>query len=526
MGVYLAITDGTTTVDLSADYIDYSPMAGSPDDEWVTERLTARFDQGVAGWRTDIQNIGNLFTQAKKWQRKRTGARVYINLRWATGDDLYRSEIASGLILPDRNALSRPMANAATPTYGIFEIELTRRNYWEDDTERSLYVQGFNVTGGTQQIYNSYRVTDVTGEAVGTAGAGTVYAGTFLNTPVEAFANPPEIFYSWNSAARTATVTAGTAATSGGVIAGSGIASGTINYTNGVWGITFSSAPAGTFTADYRYGYGNYIDIPGTAVSGDLPAPLKLTYYARYANMYIGATYGSAVGFTNTYEAEAYGTVVNGTATASGGSYISWASSTVEANLFNLALNNVYLAGNEYYIPIFFQNIGTSFGGTNTYWRNTFLMGGSFIYTSEQVRFTNTLGINKMPPVTFHNMEYLDPDGTVTYALYQPRIQKIDDAGSPSIYVDFIQFMPTAGGYTETFPVNYASGSVTVVDGINERVYHYTPASYNYYDSFADYGWVSAYPGQNNRVYTLVNLTAPLTATLVSVAYRPRRRVI
>ena len=536
MGVYLAISDGTTTVDLSADYINnqYVPMAGAPDEEWVTESGLFRFDQGVSAWRTDIQNIGKLFTRAQEWHKSRTGNRVFIKFKWQSGDDAYRSEVATGLVVPDRQTLGVAMANAGTPTYGLFDIQWTRRNYWEDDTERTLFVQGFNVTGGTPQIYNSYNVTDKTGEAIGTAGAGTVYAGTLLNTPVEAYLNPAEIFYSWNSAARTATVTAGTTATSGGAIAGSGIASGTINYTNGIWGITFSSAPAGTFTADYRYGYGNYLNIPGTAVAGDLPAPVKLDYLGRYHNMFIASTYGSPASWTNAYEVEEVaGLSTNAgteaaTVTASGGTYVTYNAGTASELFLNLVPTSQYLAENDFYTPLFFQNIGSADGGTNTYWKQYVRIAGGFTYESEQVRFTNTTGIHKMPPLTFKNSNFISSDGTAMHDDYRLYIQKIDAGGGSALLFDFVQFMPTLGGYCETFPEVFSLGSATVVDGINERVYHYVlganPAVY--YDSIADYGWVTVCPGQANRIYTLVNLKSPFTATPVTVTYRPRRRVI
>src|SRR3990167_10219125 len=105
MAVYLAITDGTTTVDLSGAYMDYAPQAAGYNEEWVAERGSYRFASGIAGWRTDIQNVGRLLTQAQEYQKTHNGPRVYVQFKWQTSDDLYRSELAGGGLIPHRVSL-------------------------------------------------------------------------------------------------------------------------------------------------------------------------------------------------------------------------------------------------------------------------------------------------------------------------------------------------------------------------------------------------------------------------------------
>ena len=542
MAVYLAITDGTTTVDLSGAYMDYNPQAANYNEEWVSERARYRFASGIAGWRTDVQNVGRLLTQAQEYQKNKTGNRVYIKFKWQTSDDLYRSELAGGLVLPDQDALRRSQANAATPSLGMFEIEWTRRNWWEDDTERTLDAHGFNVAGGSVQIYNSYKVTDVAGTSLKVTSGGTSYTGTIASVPLEAWLYPPVVHYTL-SGAKHGTFIPGTSATAGGTAVGSSISSGSINYVTGVWTLNFSGSPTGTITGDFRHGYGNYIDMAGTAVAGDLPAPLKLALTRSGRETIVGATYGSAANWPNTFEIETYSGTFSksATVTASNGTYANLTAGTAYPLFHIKIIPASEMAGfdNGFYTPIL-NCIGTPdlagsiYSNYNTNWRIS-LYGSDLIYLSDDIRFeankyndgTNrNTNLLRFPPVSLTKQAQLSGENVQNYIEFANKI--INASGGSIVKGDFIQFFPTTGGYGEYFTPYAANKTNVTIDGITERVY-LTSGTSIYPDYIHKYGYPSIMPGQANRIYLLTGAEFTGSAQLVTnaiVSYRPRKRII
>ena len=543
MAVYLAITDGTTTVDLSGAYMDYAPQAAGYNEEWVAERGSYRFASGIAGWRTDIQNVGRLLTQAQEYQKTHNGPRVYVQFKWQTSDDLYRSELAGGLIIPDRDSLRRSQANAATPSLGMFEIEWTRRNWWEDDTERTLPAHGFNVASGSVQLYNSYKITDVAGTSLKVTSGGTSYTGTIASVPLEAWIYPPVVHYTL-SGAKHGTFVPGTGASAGGTAVGSSISSGSIDYVTGVWTLNFSGSPTGTITGDFRYGYGNYIDLVGTAVAGDLPAPLKLALTRLGRETIVGATYGSAATWKNAFEAETYsGTFTDlATAIASNGTYAYLTIGTgYPASTHIQIFPSTDMAGfdNSFYTPVL-SCIGTPdlaagiYSNYNTNWRVR-LIGFGMNYQSDDIRFyvdkyndgtDRNSNLLRFPPISLTRQTQFDNDNVYNYINFSAKI--INSSGGSIIKADFVQFMPTIGGYGE-YSVPFALDvSDIVIDGITERVY-LTSGTLIYPDYVRKYGFPSVMPGQANRIYMLtgrVFLGSAQHVTNAVASYRPRKRVI
>ena len=542
MAVYLAITDGTTTVDLSAAYMDYVPQAANYNEEWVSERGSFRFASGIAGWRTDIQNVGRLLTQASEYQKTHNGARVYVNFKWQTSDDLYRSELAGGLIIPDQDALRRSQANAATPSLGLFEIEWTRRNWWEDDTERTLPAHGFNVAGGSVQLYNSYNITDVAGTSLKVTSGGTAYTGTIASVPLEAWLYPPVVHYTL-SGAKHGTFVPGTSATAGGTAVGSSISSGSINYVTGVWTLNFSGNPTGTITGDFRYGYGNYIDLAGTAVAGDLPAPLKLNLTLLGLETIVGVTYGSAATWKNAFEIETYsGTFSDlATVTASNGTYSALTLGTAyPGNHFQIfPASDMAGFDNNFYTPIL-NCIGTPdlagsiYSNYNANWQIK-LFGFGATYISDGIRFyadkyndgtDRNSNLLRFPPISFTKQMQAAGESVSSYINFAGKI--ITLGGGSIVKGDFIQFMPTLGGYGEFLvPYSVGPGNLTI-DGITERVY-VTSGTLIYPDYIHKYGYPSVMPGQANRIYMLTGAAFLGSAQLVTnavVSYRPRKRII
>lgn len=556
MAVTLQITDGTTTVDLSADYIDYVPMAAPSYEEWVEEMGRFRFDTGIAGWRTDIQNIGRLFTQAKEYQSKKVGPRVFVKFKWQSSDDLYRSEVSDGWIVPDRNTMGVGMANAPTPTWGNFEIHWTRRNFWEDDTERTLPARGFNLAGGTAQIYNSYYTTDVAGTSLKVTSGVSSYTGTIVSVPLEAWLYPPVVHYTLGGAQNGTYIPAGTV---GGTIGGGSILSGTIDYNTGVWSLNFSGNPTGTITGDFRYGYGNYIDIPGTAVAGDLPAPVKIAYHGgTTANnyimyMYIGAMHGGTVNINNVLEAE--DTVISGTAvssaSASKGSINSWdAANTDEFDTgitFN-TINENLLIQNDYLVPIMrIDGTPADTGGTYSIYNINYrsrLYNGINTYNSEYFQLyplitalgTYDPGYIRFQPVTMlgNNYDYLEDTANPTTTSWEVQTTRIGTSVTAVLKADFVQFFPTNGGYAEIINIGAGALATAVYDGINSRSYRVNLGTSSYVLDH-HYGDIRVYPGDNNRIYTLIGNQNSLGYTLKSAInaphgvvlnYRSRKRII
>jgi hypothetical protein len=548
MAVYLAITDGTTTVDLSAAYLDYVPEAAGYNDEWVSERGRFRFASGIAGWRTDIQNVGRLLTQAQEYQKSHNGNRVFIKFRWQGADDLYRSELAGGLVIPDRDALKRSQANATTPSLGIFEIEWTRRNWWEDDTERTLDVHGFNMTAGSVQIYNSYKVTDIAGTNIKVTSGGTAYTGTIASVPLEAWLYPPVVHYTL-SGAKHGTFLPGTSAVAGGTAVGSSISSGSIDYVTGIWTLNFTGTPTGTITADFRYGYGNYLDVAATAIAGDLPAPVKLkldwglgggtpptvgTVQWKPTKLYFGAAHGNPVGFLNTYEWETPNLSLTGAASAnaldSNGTHWAFTNLTSEYNTgnvvgFQIVGTTLAAAGNEIFVPLI-RNYPVTTAGTAMFFNYNIRLADGITNSSEYIQPNTADGFIKLPPITFNGGNYQSSfmGGSVIYGLGFEGISGTIAA----LNIDFVQFVPTSAGYGQ-IGMSY-NNSVTefVIDGINQTCY----ADKDFggtlvtYPAVLNYDYLVIFPNEAWRGYILGYPDNVDYTTMVIATYRPRKRVI
>lgn len=561
MTVTLVVADSSSTVDLSQAYLvgGYSPRAAPEYEEWLTERGRFKFETSIDTIRTNVQALGRLFVKAKEWHTKRVGEPVYIKIKWQASDDLFRSEIAGGVCMPGDMVLDYPATNNAVMP---FELEWTRKNYWEDDTLRTLTTTGYNIQGGTQYIYNNAGM-EYKNQGIGTvAGGGSAYSGTATNLPLYAYGGTREIRYNWNSGAHTATVTAGTGATSGGTIAGSGIANGTINYDTGEWAINFTSAPdAGTIMLWIGFHGGNWIDIAGSSITGDMAAPIEFTFgTATQTVVVMGATYGTATNLILWNETETYkAPVISATADAFAsqgtvGVYSATADyvanngtiTTPRGWLVNVTVGTV---DNAYYVPMLrFRGTPQSTGGTfsiyNTYWTYSVYRSGNSgnvnyemdydvdiqnpieYYDNGTARHTNWM---LFPPVTLSNQDIFSSE--ISAARVGVDAKLIDAAAGSTLYMDYLQLFPTAGGFGIYRLGHFDStpGTAFIIDGINERAY-YKSGNFIRSDITSDYGFVSVMPNQPNRIF--VSWTkgdfsqSNVDKTSYTVKYRPRRRSI
>lgn len=168
----LSITDGTTTVSLSTSNIlllNYVPVAAEMQDTAqfvtggdggevlpmfsnVTETIEIMFENSSkTALQAQVNSINQLLYLAKHRQTKRTGSKVYLLFTVDGDSDTYRSEVLSGRLELGEDAM-RHYANIKVQA----RLYVTRRYYWEDNSETELQLSKSNVsaTTGGVTIYN------------------------------------------------------------------------------------------------------------------------------------------------------------------------------------------------------------------------------------------------------------------------------------------------------------------------------------------------------------------------------------
>lgn len=160
MAVTLQISDGSVTVNLNdnstayvrtSGYVPREPEVGEVE---VEETAEAIFLGTVSTARGNKNSLTRLFEQAKRYQDKKVGPRVYVQFKPESGDDTYRAEILSG-----RCELEEGTLNVNVGLYGAgrigARITWRRRYYWEGPETQVPLTNG-NGTDDTSglTIYN------------------------------------------------------------------------------------------------------------------------------------------------------------------------------------------------------------------------------------------------------------------------------------------------------------------------------------------------------------------------------------
>lgn len=155
MAIQLDITDGTTTVTFTTapNYLlEFSPRTpeirtrfaeavgidggeqDSADYENVTDSFHVQMGGSTATIRFAVQSLHIMFDKARRYRAGDGTPTVYIRFRPDGAESLYRSQILSGRVVWDQDALGYMFLNA------VIEITVivTRRFYWENNAEREI----------------------------------------------------------------------------------------------------------------------------------------------------------------------------------------------------------------------------------------------------------------------------------------------------------------------------------------------------------------------------------------------------
>ena len=160
--MYLAITDGTTTIALSGTSpvlgCTYYPQTPQRDSDGnygdVTEDATVNLRGAAATIRATINSIEALLQAAKLRQTTGAGSRVFALYKPVDADaTTYRSEVMDGRVLLSNEPTLRRFGDV-NPTIRIGVI-WTRAHWWEGDlTEVALSATGQTAATGGRAIVN------------------------------------------------------------------------------------------------------------------------------------------------------------------------------------------------------------------------------------------------------------------------------------------------------------------------------------------------------------------------------------
>ena len=126
----LSITDGTTTVTLSSGNQYLSRY--TPETAWNNEDVSERVMVGFTGATitdalTTLRTISTLFEQARRWDKYKTGPRVFINFDPGATGTAYRSLLRGGNLNLNEKTLKEHWGGRNLE----LELEWTRQGFWE-----------------------------------------------------------------------------------------------------------------------------------------------------------------------------------------------------------------------------------------------------------------------------------------------------------------------------------------------------------------------------------------------------------
>jgi co-chaperonin GroES (HSP10) len=255
--------------------IEYNMKANKPGDESdITERVVV----AIAG--SDHENtiakiraLSKVMESAWHYSQVKTGDRVYVYFQAGGSGGARRSEVVNGNIDPGPEALNIDWVNER-------EIEvvitLTRKFYWEAPSIDLPLANDYAYVGGTTglHVYNRCDPTDtpVAGEVVDVGDGSATYGGTFAHIPVKR--SSVVISYTIGGAVHTATDNGY------GVLSGSHIIVGVINYITGVWSLTFDTSATSPVVGDHIDDGDGVTEQFNTALSNDnvVPTTIRLRY--------------------------------------------------------------------------------------------------------------------------------------------------------------------------------------------------------------------------------------------------------
>lgn len=147
----IRFTDGTTTVYISdgtAGWLTkYEAKSKAEDETEVTEQAKSLLIGGYSTVRGNVISLNKLFSQAKTYQREKTGACVYVERLMETAGSWFRSELVEALPIPEPSATDWGLVQ------GKLEISVvyTRKNWWEG-AEAQLGLTNGNGTNNTSGL--------------------------------------------------------------------------------------------------------------------------------------------------------------------------------------------------------------------------------------------------------------------------------------------------------------------------------------------------------------------------------------
>jgi len=129
---------------------NYMPSSGKPGDTSVTDRIEVLFlDTSPINVRDKKRNIERYFEMARRYQRLRSGDRVYLQFQLHTDSEVYRSEVLDGRIDLMEDSVQESALN-----YIEAVIYITRRPYWEGSATALTLTNGSGSNNTGLTIYN------------------------------------------------------------------------------------------------------------------------------------------------------------------------------------------------------------------------------------------------------------------------------------------------------------------------------------------------------------------------------------
>lgn len=566
MGFYLALTDGTNTVDLSSAVLDYTPINAPDSADAVSETIRVRLTGGISSVTPQLNTIGKIITQAQRWSARKIQPRVFLKFdpfgTTYSSTTTKRSLIITATITPGIEVLQRQQLGN-----GIFEFDLyvTRVNWWERDTEIVLgAIDGQPSTGADQYLTTSNSVVTVsTNETLATAdGIMTAYGGFITNKLIltRTFIYVTAVI---SGVTQTYYLTINFANPSTASYTGGGNSL-SVDLTSGYFAVIFANPPDNgtSIILNADTGYINSLEINPTiyntllgggstneTVTGDLPAPaiiraVNLSGVLSVSEFYCGSMYSEAttdldlgvwprlsLPTTDATMGSTDSTVVSDT-DCSHSNRIDAALTTDNTTLmasWTFTSDEIKAMGGRWFLP-FIKFSGTVNTGDITNIRYAWTIQdsiGGTIWTGSQYRPDTTveralrqIGMVQLPPWKVFES---DTPEVITLGLLGQRVS----AGTKTASIDFVFLMPT-DSYGQYNVVGNGSLGL-LIDGADEKFSLYT-ASDERGTVYRQFGDVMLYPGKTQRLYMLWQAATTGENALwnwqhkINLAYRPRRR--
>lgn len=288
----------------------------------------------------------------------------------------------------------------------------------------------------------------------------------------------------------------------------------------------------------------NYVEIAASAISGDLPAPAKLTLLNNYnnsANLYdiwIGHNFTDPANALWNLEAEdaSGGTPVVDAACSGGDKSTVSLSSDAELDLLTWSLSSVMVsAAKGKYVHALMRVVGSA--SISMYWtirwRVKLKWGVTTIWQSEQVQPSDLRALGLRDLFEFRLPPWLEGMGSLDALSLVLTGQRTDETVIEDSSIDYLQLLPADGfRYITSNGYGVAYNSRAIDDGINGQTYRDNGADAARVGIFSTYGEpIQLEPNKLQRLYFLMHSDtygeAEIARTLsVKASYRPRRRTL